>query len=238
MALVNNNQTTPLENISLNLCFEHCYGCQGSKMTFTTVLLTRISMDLSHNQLFGDIHIIIDELASMVNLSSNTFSGTIPLSIGIYMSNLQSLDLSSNLLGRKILQPFAILSQLSILWLFDNNLTRRIPSIARLQTQGKIAFQLGPSHSKVCETNSFINVTKNLLTFSDWLTSFTYISSIHGFCFGECHGYPYCFPLFHVLEARLQLPPYQQSCKASWSMASSLIIVRLLLVRVLARKGN
>lgn len=177
------------------------------KMTFTAVLLTRVSMDLSMNQLFGDIPMSIDELASMVNLSSNTFSGTIPPSIGIYMSNIQSLDLSNNLLGRKIPQPFATLNQLSILWLLDNNLTGRIHTIAQFQTQGKIAFQLGnprfcgPSHSKVCKRDSFINVTKtfwhSVIGWHRLLVS----SPALDFVLANAMGFPFSFYLFHVLEA-------------------------------------
>lgn len=145
--LVGNNQTTLLENIS-------------------SIYALNIVMVVKDQK--NDIYRRLVDEGIHGPLNESTFWSTIPPSIGIYMSNIQLLDLSNNLLGRKIPQPFATLNQLSILWLLDNNLTGRIHTIAQFQTQGKIAFQLGnprfcgPSHSKVCKRDSFINVTKTL----------------------------------------------------------------------------
>ena len=94
-----------------------------------------MSIDLSSNNLSGEIPEEITTLDALVNLnlSQNRFSGVVPNKIG-EMQSLESLDLSRNNLSREIPASLSSLTFLSYLDLSYNNLTGRIPSGQQLDT--------------------------------------------------------------------------------------------------------
>ncbi|XP_019151854.1 PREDICTED: receptor like protein 30-like [Ipomoea nil] len=101
---------------------------------YTIILLLFASMDLSSNNFSGDIPI---ELANLVrlrslNLSRNNLIGNIPMEMG-NMRFLESLDLSRNQLSGEIPTSFSSLSTLEVLDLSYNNLSGKIPSGTQLQ---------------------------------------------------------------------------------------------------------
>ncbi|XP_019157720.1 PREDICTED: leucine-rich repeat receptor protein kinase EMS1-like [Ipomoea nil] len=101
---------------------------------YTIILLLFAGMDLSSNNFSGDIPI---ELANLVilrslNLSRNNLTGNIPMEMG-NMRFLESLDLSRNQLSGKIPSSFSSLSTLEVLDLSYNNLSGKIPSGTQLQ---------------------------------------------------------------------------------------------------------
>ncbi|XP_066333217.1 receptor-like protein EIX2 [Miscanthus floridulus] len=93
------------------------------------------SIDLSSNDLTGEIPEEIVALVGLVNLnlSRNHLTGVIPKKIG-EMRSLQSLDLSRNMLSGEIPATLSNLTFLSYLELSYNNLTGRIPSGSVLDT--------------------------------------------------------------------------------------------------------
>ena len=97
-----------------------------------------MSIDLSSNNLSGEIPEEITTLDALVNLnlSWNCFSGVVPNKIG-EMQLLESLDLSRNNLSGKIPASLSNLTFLSYLDLSYNNLTGRIPSGQQLDTSFK-----------------------------------------------------------------------------------------------------
>ncbi|XP_020174513.1 uncharacterized protein [Aegilops tauschii subsp. strangulata] len=94
-----------------------------------------ISMDLSLNNLTGEIPDGITSLNGLLNLnlSWNQLSGKIPDRIGA-MESLESLDLSRNNLSGEIPTSLTDLTYLSSLDLSYNNLTGRIPPGRQLDT--------------------------------------------------------------------------------------------------------
>ncbi|XWS57735.1 hypothetical protein CRYUN_Cryun09bG0198700 [Craigia yunnanensis] len=108
---------------------------------YSTTLSLVTTMDLSNNNLIGEIP---KELASLVglqslNLSGNSFTGKIPDHIG-NMNILESLDFSRNHLHGSIPVSFSNLNFLSHLNLSYNNLTGRIPSGTQLQSFDKLSY--------------------------------------------------------------------------------------------------
>ncbi|XP_057793274.1 receptor-like protein EIX1 [Salvia miltiorrhiza] len=108
---------------------------KGSEMEYDTILSLVTSIDLSKNNLSGDIPnelISLVELGSL-NLSRNQLTGLIPDSIG-EMKQMESLDLSRNSLWGRIPNSLALISGLSYLDLSYNKLTGRIPQGTQLQS--------------------------------------------------------------------------------------------------------
>jgi hypothetical protein len=93
------------------------------------------SIDLSSNQLIGDLPEEIGNLVKLVslNLSSNKLTGEISSKIG-RLTSLDSLDLSRNHFSGPILPSLAQIDRLSMLNLSDNNLSGRIPIGTQLQS--------------------------------------------------------------------------------------------------------
>ncbi|XP_027922961.1 receptor-like protein EIX2 [Vigna unguiculata] len=93
------------------------------------------SIDLSNNQLTGEVPIEITYLNGLIflNLSHNQLIGHIPRSIG-NMGSLLSIDFSKNQLSGEIPQTISHLSFLSLLNLSYNHLKGKIPTGTQLQT--------------------------------------------------------------------------------------------------------
>ena len=93
------------------------------------------SIDLSSNQLTGDIPEEIGNLIALVslNLSSNNLTGEITSKIG-RLTSLDSLDLSRNHFFGPIPTSLAQIDRLSVLNLSHNNLSGRIPIGTQLQS--------------------------------------------------------------------------------------------------------
>ncbi|KAI3461142.1 hypothetical protein Pfo_017805 [Paulownia fortunei] len=106
---------------------------KGSELMYDTILSLVTNIDLSMNNLSGDIP---KELTSLVelrslNLSGNHLTGLIPDSIGD-MKQLESLDFSRNFLSGEIPNSFTVMTPLNYLNLPYNNLTGRIPESTQL----------------------------------------------------------------------------------------------------------
>ncbi|PWA68880.1 leucine-rich repeat protein [Artemisia annua] len=108
---------------------------KGVSLEYTTTLKYVINMDLSSNNLAGEIPVELMSLSALLglNLSNNHLNGGIPDSIG-NMKALNSLDFSGNQLTGLIPTSIAALNFLSYLNLSHNNLSGRIPTGNQLQT--------------------------------------------------------------------------------------------------------
>ncbi|KAK3002938.1 hypothetical protein RJ639_019103 [Escallonia herrerae] len=122
---------------------------KGSEFQYDATLSPVTSMDLSSNNLSGEIP---KELISLVglrspNLSGNFLTGMIPKKIGD-MELLESLDFSRNQLSGGIPSSISNLTFLSYLTLSLNNLSGRIPSSTQLQSFDASCF-IGPRRTGV-----------------------------------------------------------------------------------------
>ncbi|KAG8367602.1 hypothetical protein BUALT_Bualt16G0089400 [Buddleja alternifolia] len=108
---------------------------KGVEQEFTASLVYVVNLDLSNNNLVGEIPSELTNLSGLIglNLSHNHLEGKIPAKIGDLRS-LISLDLSSNNLFGTIPDSLSDLSFLSHLNLSHNNLPGRIPTGNQLQT--------------------------------------------------------------------------------------------------------
>ncbi|KAK2969202.1 hypothetical protein RJ640_024533 [Escallonia rubra] len=131
---------------------------KGSELQYDATLSLVTNMDLSSNNLSGEIP---KELTSLVglrslNLSGNCLTGKIPKKIGD-MELLESLDFSRNQLSGGIPSSISSLTFLSYLNLSFNNLSGRIPSSTQLQSFDASCFignkLCGPPVSKNCTVN-------------------------------------------------------------------------------------
>ncbi|KAK4339200.1 hypothetical protein RND71_040662 [Anisodus tanguticus] len=115
---------------------------KGNMYRYDTILPLFTSMDLSSNNLSGDIPISLTRLAGLrsFNFSKNNLTGRIPNGIGD-MKVLESVDLSENQLYGQIPQSFPSLCTLSFLNLSDNNLSGMIPLSTQLQSFDQTGFQ-------------------------------------------------------------------------------------------------
>ncbi|XP_058748305.1 receptor-like protein EIX1 isoform X1 [Vicia villosa] len=108
---------------------------KGTERSFKNNKLILNSIDLSSNQLTGDIPQEIGNLIRLVslNLSRNNLSGEITSKIG-RLTSLDSLDLSQNHFFGPIPQSLTQIDRLSTLNLSHNNLSGRIPISTQLQS--------------------------------------------------------------------------------------------------------
>ncbi|PWA61265.1 leucine-rich repeat protein [Artemisia annua] len=108
---------------------------KGVSLEYTTTFRNVINMDLSSNNLVGEIPVELMSLSALLglNLSNNLLNGGIPDSIG-NMKALNSLDFSGNQLTGPIPPSIGALNFLSHLNLSHNNLSGRIPTGNQLQT--------------------------------------------------------------------------------------------------------
>ncbi|CAI8611176.1 unnamed protein product [Vicia faba] len=108
---------------------------KGTEQQFKNYKLILRSIDLSSNQLIGEIPKEIENLIELVslNLSSNHLTGKITSEIG-RLTSLEFLDLSRNHLFGPIPSSLAQIDRLSLLNLSNNNLSGRIPIGTQLQS--------------------------------------------------------------------------------------------------------
>ncbi|XP_058745145.1 receptor-like protein EIX2 [Vicia villosa] len=108
---------------------------KGEERLFKNNKLILRSIDLSSNQLMGDIPKEIGNLIELVslNLSSNNLTGEITSEIG-RLTSLEFLDLSRNHFFGPIPPSLAQIDRLSMLNLSYNNLSGRIPIGTQLQS--------------------------------------------------------------------------------------------------------
>ncbi|XP_058768231.1 receptor-like protein EIX2 [Vicia villosa] len=108
---------------------------KGSNREYATNLRFMKIIDLSCNQLSGEIPKSITKLVALVglNLTGNNLTGFIPNNIG-HMKSLESLDLSKNHLFGRIPISFSNLTFLAYMNLSFNNLEGRIPLGTQLQS--------------------------------------------------------------------------------------------------------
>ncbi|EXB95290.1 Serine/threonine-protein kinase BRI1-like 2 [Morus notabilis] len=118
---------------------------EGQILTYTKTLSLVTSLDLSGNNLNGDIPEEITNLLGLVvlNLSQNHFSGHIPISIS-NMGQLLSLDLSSNRLWGPIPVSLSSLSFLGYLNLCNNGFSGMIPYTGHIMAFDESSFAGNP----------------------------------------------------------------------------------------------
>ena len=139
---------------------------KGQVREYTTILGLLRTIDLSKNNLSGEIPKEVTSLQGLqsLNFSFNNLIGRIPKNIGA-MGSLESLDFSENQLSGKIPPSMSNLSFLSELNLANNNLIGRIPLSTQLQSlnaSGFIGNKLcGPPLTDNCTTNNVKPNTKN-----------------------------------------------------------------------------
>ncbi|WMV07454.1 hypothetical protein MTR67_000839 [Solanum verrucosum] len=131
---------------------------KGNMYQYDTILALFTSMDMSSNNLSGDIPISITRLAGLrsFNLSKNNLTGRIPNDIGD-MKVLESVDLLENQLYGQIPQSFSSLTTLSYLNLSDNNLSGMIPLSTQLQSFISTSFQ----GNKLCGLPLLVNCSSD-----------------------------------------------------------------------------
>ncbi|KAJ3694393.1 hypothetical protein LUZ60_009873 [Juncus effusus] len=127
--LSNFQHSTLLCNLSISV------SMKGSELQYSTLLVLVTSIDLSRNQLTGEIPQSITSLLGLrnLNLSYNQLDGTIPKEIG-KMQSLESLDFCMNEISGIIPYNLANLNFLTTLNLSYNNFSGKIPTGDQLQT--------------------------------------------------------------------------------------------------------
>ncbi|WJZ95612.1 hypothetical protein VitviT2T_014368 [Vitis vinifera] len=119
---------------------------KGQSLEYTRTLSLVIGIDLSDNNLSGELPQEITKLFGLVvlNLSGNHISGQIPESISM-LHQLLSLDLSRNKLSGSIPSSMVSLTFLSYLNLSNNNFSGKIPFIGQMSTFNESAFIGNPN---------------------------------------------------------------------------------------------
>ena len=119
---------------------------KGQILEYTRALSLVVSIDLSDNNLSGELPKGMTKLFGLVflNLSMNHITGQIPESIS-KLRQLSSLDLSSNNLFGSIPSSMSSLSFLGYLNLSNNNFSGKIPFIGHMSTFTDSAFTRNPN---------------------------------------------------------------------------------------------
>ncbi|XP_059076585.1 receptor-like protein 7 [Cryptomeria japonica] len=119
---------------------------KGTELYYPYILSTLTGIDLSNNQLNGDVPLDFGKLKGLrfLNLSMNHLSGIIPHSLGD-MSQLESLDLSSNHLSGDIPSELQSLSYLAYLNLSKNSLSGNIPQGGQMITFENTSYSGNPN---------------------------------------------------------------------------------------------
>ncbi|XP_037409362.1 receptor like protein 22-like [Triticum dicoccoides] len=115
---------------------------KGIYMTFHKILTTLTSIDLSNNSFDGTIPVSLGRLnlLLLLNMSGNAFTGVIPREFG-GMTQLESLDLSKNHLFGDIPEGLTNLTFLGMLNLCDNQLVGTIPRSGQFATFETSSFE-------------------------------------------------------------------------------------------------
>jgi hypothetical protein len=118
------------------------FASKGSNREYGKNLGLMTSIDLSYNNLIGEIPQSITKLVALVglSLSGNNLTGFIPNNIG-HMKMLESLDLSRNHLYGRMPSSFSNLTFLSYMNLSFNNLEGEIPLSTQLQSFDPSSFE-------------------------------------------------------------------------------------------------
>ncbi|TYI70958.1 hypothetical protein E1A91_D08G260200v1 [Gossypium mustelinum] len=168
---------------------------KGRVREYSTILSLVTTMDLSNNNLIGNIPKELTNLAGLqsLNLSGNSLRGNIPVRIGD-IKMLESLDVSRNHLSGSIPESLSNLNFLSHLNLSYNDLRGRIPSSTQLQSFDKFSYignQLfGPPINENCtkkaETpQNVVNGSHGNEESEGWLEKYMiYLSVAVGFLVG------------------------------------------------------
>ncbi|KAJ1413969.1 Leucine-rich repeat [Sesbania bispinosa] len=155
------------------------------------------SIDLSYNQLVGEIPQSITTLVALanLNLSGNHLTRFIPNNIG-HMEMLESLDLSRNHLCGRMPTSFSNMTFLSYMHLSFNNLSGKIPLCTQLQSFDASKYEgnnglCGPPLTNHCpedETSPTGSLDKHVIDEDEdedeFITLGFYVSLGLGFCVG------------------------------------------------------
>ncbi|KAK1412426.1 hypothetical protein QVD17_33671 [Tagetes erecta] len=108
---------------------------KGLELDLVKILIIFTALDISNNQLSGEIPPTIGQLKALyiLNVSHNKFTGSIPSSLGS-LSQLESLDMSANKLTGEIPNALTSLTFLSTFNLSYNQLKGKIPTGTQFQT--------------------------------------------------------------------------------------------------------
>ncbi|KAL6141579.1 hypothetical protein ACLB2K_059867 [Fragaria x ananassa] len=115
---------------------------KGLQLDLVKILTIFTLIDFSSNNFSGMIPKEIGEMKALyvLNLSGNAFTGEIPSSFGD-MRTIESLDLSQNRLSGHIPQQFANLNFLSFLNVSNNQLVGKIPTSTQFSTFPNTSFE-------------------------------------------------------------------------------------------------
>uniref|UniRef100_A0A2N9HRJ7 Leucine-rich repeat-containing N-terminal plant-type domain-containing protein n=1 Tax=Fagus sylvatica TaxID=28930 RepID=A0A2N9HRJ7_FAGSY len=141
MAQVQNRNHYLYYGISGGPYYEESFvvNTKGQSQNYTKTISLPTIIDLSGNNLHGDLPQELSKLAGLVvlNLSRNHISGQIPENISIW-HQLSSLDLSSNSLSGPIPPSMSLLSFLEFLNLSNSHFSGTIPYTAQMTTFGAL----------------------------------------------------------------------------------------------------
>ncbi|XP_057863074.2 receptor-like protein EIX2 [Cryptomeria japonica] len=133
-------------NCEFNFADEVTVWIKGREASYEKIIKAHKFMDLSRNQLSGNIPPELGLLKGLIslNISKNNLSGSIPESLGA-MAYLESLDLSKNILSGKIPSQLLNLTFLAVLNLSDNMLFGLIPQGKQFSTFEASSFLGNPN---------------------------------------------------------------------------------------------
>ncbi|XP_076960812.1 receptor-like protein EIX2 [Bidens hawaiensis] len=137
---------------------------KGMQLLYTKTIKFLASIDLSKNNIVGEIPDSLTNLVGLrnLNLSGNLLEGRIPMMIGD-LKQLESLDLSMNKLSGWIPQSLTSLNFLGYLNLSFNNLSGPIPAGTQIQTLDDLSFYrgnnglCGPPILRSCNANEVLH---------------------------------------------------------------------------------
>lgn len=111
-------------------------GLEGAIPAEFAKLSSMMTLDLSENELSGDIPVFHDNLRNLL-LRKNSFGGSIPTTI-TQMSNLHGIDLSTNRFSGKVPTKLGDLTELRYLLLSENQLSGEFPEIKKMYSITKL----------------------------------------------------------------------------------------------------